>query len=218
MDHQSTSHTINGNSSSNSSLARDIEEDLVRQYERVGQWCRHHIRNGSPFLFDGALFEQTLKAASQEFGFPLPSLHSFFRNLHTNGHVKSASFRVRNNLASTHLPDYRRGHKTIKEMARESNFPPALMSRAIAENVADLGGRGRKALTNAMRDPRGELGDLDVIRPEYLETEVRYQQERQRRMQKRQDGPPETTSGEARYVPPADNWLSQSQWRRQCLR
>jgi hypothetical protein len=177
----------------------EYDDRLVRQYWNVDHWCRQHIRNGSPFMFDPILFEQTMKHASEQLDFPLQSLNSFYRNIHTNKHVKAVTFKVRNNLESIHIPQYVKGDKTIKQIAQEANFPPYFMCRAITESIADLRGKGKKGLINAMRDPLNELGTLDVIRPQYIDTEINYQRTTQQQQQqqlydKPKDGTDESSS------------------------
>ena len=82
--------------------------------------------------------------------------------------MKTISPQVKRRLPS-YLNEYKRG-ASIKDLAKKANYPPYLFARYIVEQVADLN-KGRKGLTQAMRDPLGELGSLDVIAEEYLEAE-----------------------------------------------
>lgn len=91
------------------------------------------------------------------------ALQSFFRNLHLH-HVKITSTKIKKNLQK-YLSAYKNG-KSIKELAKQANYPPYLFSRYLVEHVADIR-NGKKGITAAMRNPLEELGDMERIRPDY---------------------------------------------------
>ena len=62
----------------------------------------------------------------------------------------------------------------IINLAKSANYPPYLFCRYLVEHIAILK-NGRKSLTQAMRDPVGELGSREVISKEYLEAEENIQ-------------------------------------------
>jgi hypothetical protein len=95
-------------------------------------------------------------------------LQSFIRNIHLY-HVKSTAPKVKK-LLSKYLEEYKRG-KSIKQLAKEANYPPYLFCRFVVEQAANLGGKGKSGLTMAMRDPIGELGNLKIINKLFLASE-----------------------------------------------
>jgi len=121
-------------------------------------------------LFDSDVFHQELGRASMSIGIPLESLHSFLRNVHLI-HIKKYSYLLRND-ARRILRDYKRG-KTIVNISRAINYPPYMVARLVVENVVDFEGQNvRKAVTEAMRDPEGKLGNPDIIAAEYRDSET----------------------------------------------
>ena len=148
---------------------KDVEMDHSREeldYNRVEHWCRDQINNGGDFLFDPVLFEATIKAASEGFAVPLESLQSLFRNIYVK-HIKSTSRRVQNNLQTKMIEEYLLG-KSIKHLAKESNFSPAILARRIVEEMTVL---GKRKLSTAMKNPLEELGSIDIIKPKYQSSE-----------------------------------------------
>lgn len=96
---------------------------------------------------------------------PQQSLHSLLRNIHLV-HVKKFSYILRNDFRR-HLKDYAKG-KSIVDVARGINYPPYMVARVVVENVTSLAEQNvRKAVTEAMRNPKGILGSSDVLCPEY---------------------------------------------------
>jgi len=95
------------------------------------------------------------------------------RNLHVS-HVKKTAPQVKSTLASL-IDEYVQG-RSIKELARKTNYPPYLLSRFIVETICTtenfVGGRGKKGLADAMRHPLLRLGSLDVIAPQYRASET----------------------------------------------
>lgn len=157
------------------------QQQRQRQYAQVEQWCQHHIHRGSDFLYDGPdVFASTLRQKSQELvDYPVDSLESFFRNLHTE-YVKIAAYRLKNDI-HRYLDGYREG-QSLSTMARKANVPPYLLCRHMVQRIANLTLRKqgdetynqkdpKKRLTLAMRDPIGVLGDHAIIRPEFGATE-----------------------------------------------
>lgn len=142
-------------------------------YYRVERWCQDQIRNGSDFLFEPRLFQSTMKEASKDFDFPLESLHSLFRNTYVK-HIKTNSRRVQNNLQTVLIEQYL-GGKSIKDLAKESNFSPAILARRVVEEMTIL---GKKKLSAAMKNPMEELGNIDVIKPKYQHSENYVQDKR----------------------------------------
>lgn len=72
---------------------------------------------------------------------------------------------------SSYARQYSNEGRSILDLARRENYPPYLLSRFIVEQIAQLPD-GKKGLTRSMRDPMGVLGDPDVIRSEYQESEL----------------------------------------------
>lgn len=139
-------------------------EDL--DYYRVERWCQDQINTGSDVLFDPSLFQAVMKEASKGFDFPLESLQSLFRNIYVK-HIKTTSRRVQNNLQTEFITEYLAG-KSIKDLAKESNFSPAILARRIVEEMTVL---GKKKLSTAMKNPIEELGSIDIIKPKYQHSE-----------------------------------------------
>jgi CDAN1-interacting nuclease 1 len=86
--------------------------------------------------------------------------------MHLN-HVKNASYRVKSQ-AKEHADRYKQG-ESILSLARQNHYPPYLFARCIVEEITNF--RGRKGLTDAMRDPVGRLGDASVILEAYRASE-----------------------------------------------
>mmetsp|Transcript_10955 Transcript_10955/g.32424 ORF Transcript_10955/g.32424 Transcript_10955/m.32424 type:complete len:173 (-) Transcript_10955:1346-1864(-) len=146
-----------------------MDEEL-QKYDAADAWCREVVKTGHELLFDPGNFHDDLCRASKGLNFPLESLHSLLRNIHLV-HVKKYSYILRNDIRR-HLREYSRG-KTILEIARGLNYPPYMVARNIVENIADFGAQNtRKAITEAMRDPEGILGDSDVLCSEYRASEL----------------------------------------------
>ncbi|KAL3924709.1 MAG: hypothetical protein SGILL_000881 [Bacillariaceae sp.] len=168
------------------------DDEAIQQYYLVEEWCRQAIAansgsesNTSDFLFDPTLFHAELKRKSREFQFPFLSLQSFFRSIHVQ-HIKSKSYKIKSQFASRYLPEYTSGKKTILQIAREAfNFSPYLMARMVVEEVALLdtttkeGIPKKKLITNAMRNPIGELSSFKKIREEYWDTEREWARQQQ---------------------------------------
>jgi len=137
-------------------------------YNKVERWCRDQISSGRGILFDPVLFQTELKATSKDFNFPLESLQSFFRNKYVK-HIKSNSHKVRDNMQTKYIKEYMLG-KSIKDLAEETNFSPALLARRVVEEMTDL---GKKGLSSAMKNPLEELGSINTIKEKYRESEER---------------------------------------------
>lgn len=140
----------------------------VQKYKLVEQWCHKKVSDGAEFLFDPVLFHHSLYTASKEFHFPFEALQSFIRNI-TTIHVKRTSHIVRANVGRI-AQDYVKG-TSILSLARKSNYPPYLFCRILVEAITDMNG-GKRALTDAMRDPMAVLGDAKVILPKYIDSET----------------------------------------------
>jgi len=154
----------------------DEEESAqIDQYRKVERWCKDQINNSSDFLFDAVLFQTTMRATSKVFNFPLESLQSFFRSHHVK-HIKSTAYKVRKNLQTKYINEYMQG-KSIKELAKEETYSPALLARLIIEEMTDLdlGGK-KKGLGNALKNPLKELGSIHIIKQEYRKSEEQQQQ------------------------------------------
>jgi hypothetical protein len=67
------------------------------------------------------------------------------------------------------VEEYTKG-TSIVSLSQRNNYPPYLFSRILVETVTNLSG-GKKALTEAMRDPVAQLGDPKVILPKYASSE-----------------------------------------------
>jgi hypothetical protein len=132
------------------------------EYYRVEEWCRDRINDGSDFLFDPVLFQAALKEKSEGFDFPLESLQSLFRNMYVK-HIKSTSHQIQSILHSKFIKEYLSG-RSIKDLAKESNFSAALLARRLVEEMTVL---GKKKLSTALKNPLEELGSIDVIKPKY---------------------------------------------------
>jgi hypothetical protein len=176
------------------------EKWLVEQYIKVEQWCYDQIypnitkssgegqqrttpttttsnHSETNFLYDPVVFEKTLKYACKELKFPYQSLQSFFRTIHLK-HIKSISYKVKNNFQSTLLQQYIRGEHTIKQIAQQhQNYSPYLLARQIVEHIAIL--PTRKGLINAMRHPEQHLGTINNIREEFRYTEEQWMKQQQ---------------------------------------
>mmetsp|Transcript_24596 Transcript_24596/g.57755 ORF Transcript_24596/g.57755 Transcript_24596/m.57755 type:complete len:325 (+) Transcript_24596:47-1021(+) len=139
---------------------------------RVERWCRDNIKVGSGFLFDRLLFYEELKTASQRFDFPLESLQSLFRSLYVK-HIKSISHRLKNSLETKCMKEYLLG-RSILDLSKESNFPPALMARRLVEEMTIP---GKKKLSTIMKNPLEELGSIDVIKEKYQISESYHEDE-----------------------------------------
>ena len=135
-------------------------------YYRVERWCRDQINDGCDLLFDPVLFQAAIKATSKDLDFPLESLHSLFRNMYVK-HIKSTSHLVKKNLRTKFIKEYLLG-RSIKDLAKESNFSPALLARRIVEEMTVL---GKKKLSTAMKNPLEELGSVDVFKEKYQGSE-----------------------------------------------
>lgn len=140
------------------------------EYIRVERWCRDHIDNGSDFLFDQVIFQETIRATSKALDFPLESLQSLFRNIYIK-HIKSSSHRIKNSMHTKFIKEFLLG-RSIKDLAKESNFSPALLARRVVEEMTVL---GKKKLSTAMRNPLEELGSIDIFKPKYQESEIDQQ-------------------------------------------
>lgn len=146
----------------------DNDEEL--KYYRVERWCRDQIDNGSDFLFDPDLFQATLKTTSKDLEFPLESLQSLFRNIYVK-HLIKTSRQLYNRLQMEFVREYVLG-KSIKDLAKESNFSPALLARRIVEEMTII---GKKKLSTALKNPLEELGSIDVIKENYKDSENHLQ-------------------------------------------
>ena len=135
-------------------------------YTKVERWCRDQIWHGSDFIFDPILFEAAIKAASKDFDFPLESLQSLFRNFYVK-HIKVTSHTVKESLQTKLIKEYSSG-RSIKELAKESNFSPALLARRLVEEMTAL---GNTKLSTVMKNPLEELKSIDVIKTEYQQAE-----------------------------------------------
>ena len=143
------------------------------KYYRVENWCREQISNGSEFLFEPVLFEGAMKATSESFDFPLASLTSLFRNIYDK-HIKSTSHQVQALLQTKLVQEYLAG-KSIKNIAKEINFSPAMLARRVVEEMTELA--GKKKLSTAMKNPLEELGTIAVIKQKYQISETDLQEE-----------------------------------------
>jgi hypothetical protein len=83
--------------------------------------------------------------------------------------VKLTSPKVKRHLKQ-YLEEYKQG-TSIQTLAKQANYPPYLFCRYIAEHVANLKKHGKKGLTQAMRDPMGELGNREIINEQFLDAE-----------------------------------------------
>ncbi len=142
-------------------------------YYRVENWCRDQINNGSEFLFDPVLFQGAIKAASESFDFPRESLGSLFRNMYDK-HIKSTSHQVQSIVQTRLIQEYMAG-KSIKDIAKETNFSPAMLARRVVEEMTELA--GKKKLSTAMKNPLEELGTIDIIKSKYQKSETDLQEE-----------------------------------------
>jgi hypothetical protein len=86
--------------------------------------------------------------------------------MHLN-HVKNTSFRVKSQ-AKEHADRYKKG-ESILSLAKQNHYPPYLFARSIVEEITHF--RGRKGLTDVMRDPVGRLGDASIILEAYRDSE-----------------------------------------------
>jgi hypothetical protein len=82
-------------------------------------------------------------------------------------HIKSTSHLVKKNLRTKFIKEYLLG-RSIKDLAKESNFSPALLARRIVEEMTVL---GKKKLSTAMKNPLEELGSVDVFKEKYQGSE-----------------------------------------------
>ena len=142
-------------------------------YYRVENWCRDQINNGSEFLFDPVLFQGAIKAASESFDFPPESLGSLFRNMYDK-HIKSTSHQVQSIVQTRLIQEYMAG-KSIKDIAKGTNFSPAMLARRVVEEMTEL--VGKKKLSTAMKNPLEELGTIDIIKSKYQISETDLQVE-----------------------------------------
>ena len=161
------------NINDNNDIIHD-EKQLIEQYKQVEQWCYDQIQNNDDCMYDPILFETTLQKASTELQFPYQSLQSFFRTIHLK-HIKSISYKIRNNFQYHYLNEYLQGTSSIKQIAKQSNYSPYLLSRQIVEHIAIL--PTKKGLINAMRYPIQYLGSIHNIKEEFHYTEQQQQQQ-----------------------------------------
>ncbi len=84
-------------------------------------------------------------------------------------HVKYTAPKVKRNLKA-YLEEYKHG-TSIKELSKKANYPSYLFARFVVEHVAPCKAAGKKGITQAMRDPLGELGSSDIIADEFRESE-----------------------------------------------
>ena len=136
------------------------------KYYKVDRWCRDQIYNGRDFLFDPVLFDTTMQATSKDFDFPLESLRSFFQNTYVK-HIKARSHGLRNDLQTKYITEYLSG-RSIIDLAKEANFPPALLARRVVEEMTDL---GKKKLSIVMKNPLEELERIDIIKEKYKQSQ-----------------------------------------------
>ena len=57
---------------------------------------------------------------------------------------------------------------SITDIAKHANFSPYLLARRVVEEMTDL---GKKGLGNVMKDPLGELRNIDLIKEKYRKPE-----------------------------------------------
>jgi hypothetical protein len=67
------------------------------------------------------------------------------------------------------LSEYKQG-KSLLDLAKEAKYSPYLFARFIVEEVTVYRGR-KKMLSEAMRDPEGLLGSIDIISEEFRAAE-----------------------------------------------
>jgi len=82
--------------------------------------------------------------------------------------VRKTSHIVKGNIGRI-ADEYTKG-TSIVSLAQINNYPPYLFSRILVETIASTRG-GKRALTDAMRDPLTQLGDANVIIPKYATSE-----------------------------------------------
>lgn len=121
-------------------------------YEAAEKWCDHVTQQGHDLFFSIDSFHSGIKKASSELKFPIESLSSFLRNRHLN-HVKKKMNHLRTLMQSNIIDEYNAG-VSILNLARRYNFPPAMFSRLLLENVTDL---PKKSISNALRNPQKYL-------------------------------------------------------------
>jgi len=138
----------------------------MERYNALVYWCRESISGNKDFLYDTCLFHDAVHAATLDFGYPYESIQSLLRNLHLN-HVKNTAYRVKSQ-SKRHAERYTQG-ESIMSLAQCNRYPPYLFARAIVEEITNF--RGRKGLTDAMRDPMGKLGHNSAVLEAYQESE-----------------------------------------------
>ena len=96
----------------------------------------------------------------------MQSLNSLLRNIHLL-YVKKRSYAIRKQMNSHVLVEYMQG-SSIRQLAKNYNFPPSLLARGIVENITIY---EKKEITKAMRDPLAKLCSVDVILEKYRDSE-----------------------------------------------
>jgi hypothetical protein len=81
---------------------------------------------------------------------------------------------VRRNI-SQQLSQYEQG-VSITQLAQQVNYPPYMLCRSIVEAVV-VSKKGKKELTQALRDPLNELGNRSVLKEEFLDSEEHWSEE-----------------------------------------
>ena len=84
-------------------------------------------------------------------------------------HIKKTAPAVKRRLPH-YLEQYQQGRSILQMAKEDANFSPYLFARYIVEEITTLKGR-KKVLSEAMRDPEGILGDIQVIAEEFRATE-----------------------------------------------
>ena len=77
---------------------------------------------------------------------------------------------IQRNIQS-YVREYVKEGLSILDLAKRENYPPYLLSRYLVEQMTMLP-EGKHGLARSMRDPKLVLGDLDIILPEYKESEL----------------------------------------------
>ena len=164
----------------------DSDDDEVTRYRNLECWCKQSCYENNEFLFDPHKYEIALEDASTKYGYNYQAVDSFFRNIHLNVVVKSASSVIRRNM-EYQLKHYQEGQTTILELATKLRFPPYLLCRYIVEAIVDssklppVGNKNR--ITNALRNYQTILNNPNILKEEYLISEQHWPlsfQEKQR--------------------------------------
>lgn len=142
-----------------------------QNYDAAEAWC-HEVASSSnhAMFYNPAILRQVVHQKALELEFPISALQSLIRNESVN-HIKKAAPAIKRNLGH-YLEQYKQG-TSILQLAKNNRYSPYMLARYIVNEITTLGrgGRSKKILSEAMRNPEGILGNVEVIAEAFRRSE-----------------------------------------------